>query len=203
MRAISLAAFVCCLAAGPVAAIAQQSQEPTVYKPGSGVSAPTVIKEVKPQYTADAMRARVEGTVTLEGCRAARWDHRRGPRHEGRSIPGLDQEAIKAAKRWRFEPGTKDGKPVPVRVTLEMSFTLRDRPAKPPIQFGSASSVGAGGASQPETTRVFKPGDGVSAPVAVKQVKPQYTAAAREAGSRASCNSSASSKPPAVLVTST
>jgi TonB family protein len=38
---------------------------------------------------------------------------------------GLDQEAIKAVKQWRFEPGTKDGKPVPVLITLEMTFTLR------------------------------------------------------------------------------
>ena len=38
---------------------------------------------------------------------------------------GLDQEAIKAVRQWRFEPGTKDGKPVPVLVTLEMTFTLR------------------------------------------------------------------------------
>ena len=38
---------------------------------------------------------------------------------------GLDQEAIKAVKQWRFEPGIKDGKPVPVRVALEMTFSLR------------------------------------------------------------------------------
>jgi protein TonB len=39
--------------------------------------------------------------------------------------PGLDKEAIKAVKRWRFELGRKDGKPAPVRVTLEMTFSLR------------------------------------------------------------------------------
>jgi TonB family protein len=38
---------------------------------------------------------------------------------------GLDEEAVKAAKRWRFTPGTKDGTPVPVVVTLELTFTLR------------------------------------------------------------------------------
>jgi protein TonB len=38
---------------------------------------------------------------------------------------GLDDEAIKAAKQWRFEPGTRDGKPVPVLVTIELSFFLR------------------------------------------------------------------------------
>ena len=38
---------------------------------------------------------------------------------------GLDEQAVAAAKRWEFKPGTKDGKPVAVRVTLEMSFTLK------------------------------------------------------------------------------
>jgi periplasmic protein TonB len=37
---------------------------------------------------------------------------------------GLDQEAIKAAKLWRFQPGTRQGEPVPVVVTMELSFTL-------------------------------------------------------------------------------
>jgi len=38
---------------------------------------------------------------------------------------GLDQEAIKAAKQWRFAPGTRLGEPVPVLVTIELTFTLR------------------------------------------------------------------------------
>jgi TonB family protein len=40
-------------------------------------------------------------------------------------IFGLDQEAIKAARGWRFAPGTRQGQPVPVLVTIELSFTLR------------------------------------------------------------------------------
>jgi TonB family protein len=39
---------------------------------------------------------------------------------------GLDKEAVAALSRWRFEPGLKDGKPAAVRVTVEMSFTLRE-----------------------------------------------------------------------------
>ena len=38
---------------------------------------------------------------------------------------GLDQEAVKAAKQWRFKPGTRLGQPVPVLVTIELSFALR------------------------------------------------------------------------------
>src|SRR5262245_58480680 len=42
---------------------------------------------------------------------------------------GLDQEAIQAAKAWQFEPGTRNGEPVPVLVTIELTFTLR--PSEP------------------------------------------------------------------------
>ena len=38
---------------------------------------------------------------------------------------GLDQEAVKAAGQWRFRPGTWFGQPVPVLVTIEITFTLR------------------------------------------------------------------------------
>jgi TonB family protein len=37
---------------------------------------------------------------------------------------GLDPQAVSAAKQWLFNPGMKDGMPVAVRVTIEMSFTL-------------------------------------------------------------------------------
>ncbi len=41
------------------------------------------------------------------------------------SVFGLDQEAIKAARQWRFMPGMRSGEPVPVLITIELTFTLR------------------------------------------------------------------------------
>jgi TonB family protein len=38
---------------------------------------------------------------------------------------GLDKEAIKTVKLWRFEPGRRLGQPVPVLIVIEMTFTLR------------------------------------------------------------------------------
>jgi TonB family protein len=38
---------------------------------------------------------------------------------------GLDQQAVDAARQWTFKPGTKDGKPVAVRVHIELTFTLK------------------------------------------------------------------------------
>ena len=97
-----------------------------VYRPGNGVNIPRVLREVKPQYTSDAMRAKVQGTVLLE-C-IVQTDGSVGDVHVVRSLDstfGLDQEAIKAAKQWRFAPGTRLGEPVPVLVTIELTFTLR------------------------------------------------------------------------------
>jgi TonB family protein len=96
------------------------------YRPGNGVQLPQPLKEVKPQYTADAMRAKVQGTVLLE-C-VVMPDGSVGSVEIVRSLDstfGLDQEAIKAAKQWRFRPGTRFGEPVAVLVTIELTFTLR------------------------------------------------------------------------------
>ena len=96
------------------------------YRPGNGVQLPRPLREVKPQYTADAMRAKVQGTVLLE-C-VVMPDGTVGKVEVVRSLDsafGLDQEDIKAAKQWRFEPGTRFGEPVAVLVTIELTFTLR------------------------------------------------------------------------------
>jgi TonB family protein len=96
------------------------------YRPGSGVQLPRLIREVKPNYTSDAMRAKIQGTVLLE-CVV----NTNGEVTEIKilrsldQVFGLDQEAIKAAKQWRFAPGTRLGQPVPVIVSIELSFTLR------------------------------------------------------------------------------
>ena len=37
---------------------------------------------------------------------------------------GLDEKAIEAVQKWRFKPGVKDGKPVPVAATVEVNFRL-------------------------------------------------------------------------------
>jgi protein TonB len=96
------------------------------YRPGNGVLLPRAIREVKPQYTADAMRAKVQGRVVLE-C-VVLPDGTVGQVDVVKSLDqtfGLDQEAIKAAKQWRFAPGTRFGEPVAVLVTIELTFTLR------------------------------------------------------------------------------
>jgi protein TonB len=96
------------------------------YRPGNGVEVPRLISQVRPQYTADAMRAKVQGVVLLE-CVVTNTGSV-GSCEIQRSLDsnfGLDQEALKAARQWRFAPGTRFGEPVAVYVTIELTFTLR------------------------------------------------------------------------------
>jgi periplasmic protein TonB len=97
-----------------------------VYRPGTGVTLPRLLREVKPDYTTDAMRAKVQGTVLLE-CVVninGEVEQIKVVRSLDQTF-GLDQQAIKAARQWRFAPGTRMGQPVAVLVTIELSFTLR------------------------------------------------------------------------------
>lgn len=96
------------------------------YQPGNGVSTPQLLREVTPKYTAEAMRAKVQGVVLVQAVVLP--DGSVGDVTIVRSLDrnfGLDEEAIKAAKQWRFRPGTRFGEPVAVLVTIELSFTLR------------------------------------------------------------------------------
>jgi TonB family protein len=97
-----------------------------VYRPGNGVTLPRVLHEERPQYSSDAMRAKVQGTVLLE-C-VVRPDGSVGDVQVVRSLDptfGLDQQAVVAARKWRFAPGTRLGEAVPVLITIELTFTLR------------------------------------------------------------------------------
>jgi len=111
-------------AATSVPMVLSQASEPTVYKAGDGITLPVVVKEVKPSYTPAAKDRKVQGSVWVRAV--VRTDGKVGDIEITRSLdPDLDREAGKAATQWLFKPGTKDGKPVPVQITLEMTFTLK------------------------------------------------------------------------------
>jgi TonB family protein len=93
---------------------------------GPGVTTPVPIHQVKPQYTSNAMRVKVQGIVALE-C-VVLPDGTVGGVRIVRSLDrqfGLDEEAIAAAKRWRFKPGMMNGRAVAVAIRIELTFTLR------------------------------------------------------------------------------
>jgi TonB family protein len=102
------------------------AQEQKVYKSSDGVTLPRVIREVKPGYTPEAMRAKIQGSVWMKVVVLSSGIV--GDVTIEKSLDrehGLDEQAMQAAKQWRFEPGTKDGEPVAVEVTVQMTFTLK------------------------------------------------------------------------------
>ena len=128
MQSILILAVLSTLAGAAAAPAMAQSAGDQVYKPGEGVTTPTVVKDVKPNYTQDAMRRRVQGLVGMS-C-VVKADGTVGDCTVTRPLDeALDQEAVRVAKQWQFKPGMKDGQPVAVEISIEMSFTLRDDPA--------------------------------------------------------------------------
>lgn len=95
-------------------------------RPGNDVSWPVLVRQVKPEYTTEAVRARTQGTIGLE-CVVER-DGSVGMCDVVRTLNaafGLDAQAVKAARQWRFRPALRAGEPVPVRVPIELDFALR------------------------------------------------------------------------------
>ncbi|MCE5307401.1 MAG: energy transducer TonB [Acidobacteriales bacterium] len=93
------------------------------YRIGGGVSAPSIVFKVEPEYSEEARKAKFQGSVLLSII----VDPSGKPR-DVRVIRtcglGLDEKAVEAVMKWRFRPGLKDGKPVPVAATVEVNFRL-------------------------------------------------------------------------------
>ena len=94
------------------------------YRPGSGVSAPELLKEVKPEFTEEARRRNISGDVVLEIV--VRADGTVGDVKVLQGLGGgLNANAVSAVKQWRFSPARRHGTPVDVMVEVAVAFTLR------------------------------------------------------------------------------
>jgi len=95
--------------------------------PAPDVTAPTLAHQVEPKYTPDAMRAKIQGTVTVEAI--VDPDGTVARARVVRSLDklyGLDDTALMAVSEWTFIPdsGKCQGVPAPVLVTLVLTFRL-------------------------------------------------------------------------------
>jgi TonB family protein len=87
-------------------------------------SAPVPVRRASPDYTPRPKAERVQGSVLLSTV--VLEDGSVSDVRVTKSLhPELDEQAVAAMKRWEFKPGTRDGKPVAVRITCEMAFTLK------------------------------------------------------------------------------
>lgn len=95
-----------------------------IYKIGPGIVAPKVLEKHDPVYPEKERDAKTEGTVALS--LVVGIDQRAHDIKVAKSAtPGLDASAVTAVRSWLFQPGTKNGRPVPVRAKIEMNFRLQ------------------------------------------------------------------------------
>ncbi len=94
-----------------------------VFRMGGGVSAPTLLSKVEPEYSEEARKAKHQGVVLLyvEVDPSGKATNIRVLHSLGL---GLDEKAIEAVRKWRFKPGVKDGRPVTVQAQIEVNFRL-------------------------------------------------------------------------------
>jgi protein TonB len=93
------------------------------YRIGGDVSAPVLVSKIEPEYSEEARKAKYSGSVLLSIV----VDENGLPRNIKVVRPlglGLDQKAIEAVMKWRFRPGMKGGRAVPVQAQVEVSFRL-------------------------------------------------------------------------------
>jgi periplasmic protein TonB len=94
-----------------------------VFRAGGGVTRPQVLKQVEPEYSEEARKAKYQGTVILS-IEVDQDGHAQNIQVRRSLGLGLDEKAIEAVRKWLFIPGKKDGKPVRVAATIEVNFRL-------------------------------------------------------------------------------
>jgi TonB family protein len=86
---------------------------------GQGVTAPKQVYAPEPEFSEKARQAGEQGTVTLSLI-VGTDGKPRDLTVSCSSAPDLNENALDAVKSWRFEPGTKQGKPVVVEISVEV-----------------------------------------------------------------------------------
>jgi TonB family protein len=99
--------------------------EPSVWMVGGEVTGPKEISRVRAVYPPEAWKTRKSGMVVIEAVIDAT-----GAVAQAEVIhhadPELDETALSVVRQWRYQPATRDGKPVAVFLTVTVSFMLSD-----------------------------------------------------------------------------
>jgi TonB family protein len=101
----------------------KQVSPETAIKVGPGVKAPTLLFKVEPAYSEEARAAKLQGTVRLKVTIDVDGLAKDISVVSGQGL-GLDEQAVTAILQWKFNPGQKDGVPIPVLATIEVNFKL-------------------------------------------------------------------------------
>jgi periplasmic protein TonB len=88
-----------------------------------GVTVPKVLFSPEPNFSDEARKSKAQGIVVLMlvvGKDGHPYDIR-----VGQSLGmGLDEKAVEAVTRWRFQPATLNGQPVATKIAVQVDFRL-------------------------------------------------------------------------------
>jgi TonB family protein len=90
---------------------------------GNGLTRPRLVYGPDPEYSDQARKANVEGTISLKVTVTENGDVANVQVTKGLGS-GLDEKAVEAVRTWKFKPGTKDGTPVSSEINVGVSFHL-------------------------------------------------------------------------------
>ena len=122
MRSAKARPLVVALLVALCGAASLHAQEEVLTAGGEGVPVPKKTKHVQPVYPAEALAQGIRGIVILDIVVDGRG--KVASTSVLRSVAGLDEAAIAAARQWEYEPTKVDGKPVSVRLTVPITFSL-------------------------------------------------------------------------------
>jgi TonB family protein len=108
---------------GPVRTVTVNGVAEPVYRKNDGITPPRLIYGPDPEYSDKARKRKIEGVVTLGLVVTSVGTTTDIRVLNGRGY-GLDEKAIEAVRRWKFQPATKDGKPVSVGIAVEIMFRM-------------------------------------------------------------------------------
>ena len=119
------------------ASVPSEPDEPM--RVGGDVKEPVEISRVQPIYPEAARKMRIQGIVTLEAIIS-----KEGTVKSVRVLRGvdplLDNASMRAVQQWKYQPATFEGRPVPVYLTVRMTFGLEPPPDRPVLPSPSAVS---------------------------------------------------------------
>ena len=88
-----------------------------------GMTHPKVVHQIEPDFSGRARRKKIQGTVTMSIIVTPD-----GKVRDAQVVNSLDKDldknALDCVAKWQFEPGTKDGQPVAMRMDVQINFHL-------------------------------------------------------------------------------
>lgn len=167
-RQATLMFLLICLA---VLAAAQETSQPATVS--SAEMSGLLVKKVAPVYPPLARQARIQGTVILVIIISKSGDVQNPQLISGH--PMLAPAAIEAVKQWKYHPYTSNGEPVEVKTSVQVNFTLSDKPPE-----GAAADMPGGAAPSGSEQRV-RVSESVMRRMRIQQIDATYPPAALKA----------------------